>query len=178
MTPPPIRRIVTGVDSNGKSCIDTDGRSPSERTVDARPGYRVTNLWCTSRGTRFDADDSIAHHQGVQPPTGGTVLRVIDVPPESADKEVHRQAIEATFKSMFSDAHRESSPTSQVHPGMHQTPTVDYAIMLDGEITAIFDTCETVMRAGDVLIQRGTHHAWANRSGRPARIAFVLVDPT
>jgi uncharacterized cupin superfamily protein len=58
---------------------------------------------------------------------------------------------------------------------MHRTDSVDYALMLEGELVAILDRQETVLRAGDVLIQRGTSHAWANRSGRPARIAFVLV---
>jgi uncharacterized cupin superfamily protein len=48
--------------------------------------------------------------------------------------------------------------------------------MLQGELTAILDEEETVLRAGDVLIQRGTNHAWANRSGQPARIAFILID--
>jgi uncharacterized cupin superfamily protein len=59
---------------------------------------------------------------------------------------------------------------------MHRTSTVDYALMLEGELVAIMDKDETVLRAGDVLIQRGTNHAWANRSGKPARIAFILVD--
>jgi uncharacterized cupin superfamily protein len=61
---------------------------------------------------------------------------------------------------------------------MHRTETVDYAIVLEGEIYAVMDEGEALMRAGDVLIQRGTNHAWANRSGRTARIAFVLIDGT
>ena len=60
--------------------------------------------------------------------------------------------------------------------GMHRTATVDYALMLQGELVAIMDEEETALRAGDVLIQRGTNHAWANRSGQPARIAFILID--
>ncbi len=59
---------------------------------------------------------------------------------------------------------------------MHRTDTVDYALMLEGELVAILENAETTLKAGDVLIQRGTRHAWANRSGRAARIAFVLVD--
>ncbi|MCH8507079.1 MAG: cupin domain-containing protein, partial [Ectothiorhodospiraceae bacterium] len=62
------------------------------------------------------------------------------------------------------------------HPGMHKTDTIDYAILIEGELTAIMDEGETVMRPGDVLIQRGTNHAWSNRSGRMCRIAFILVD--
>ena len=59
---------------------------------------------------------------------------------------------------------------------MHRTTTVDYAILLSGEMVAVMDAGEVVMRAGDVLIRRGTNHAWSNRSDKPARIAFVLID--
>lgn len=59
---------------------------------------------------------------------------------------------------------------------MHVTRTIDYAIVLAGEIYAVLDEDETLMRAGDILVQRGTNHAWANRSDAPARIAFVLID--
>ncbi|MBS0339161.1 MAG: cupin domain-containing protein [Proteobacteria bacterium] len=174
---PPIRRIVTGLSENGLSCIAEDGASPAELTVDTRPGYRVTNLWRTLAAQPFDAPDSITEHQGVQPPDGGTVLRIIDVPPEPQDAESRQAAVEATFKEMFPDAHRPSAMADAApHPGMHKTTTVDFAIMLEGELTAILDEQETVIRAGDVLIQRGTNHAWANRSGNPARVAFVLVD--
>lgn len=174
---PPIRRIVTGLSENGLSCITEDGASPAVLLVATRPGYRVTNIWRTLPGQGFEAPDSISQHQGVQPPEGGTVLRIIDVPPEPADAASRQAAIEATFKEMFPDANRpEAAAASALHPGMHQTTTVDFAIMLEGELTAILDEGETVIRTGDVLVQRGTSHAWANRSGQPARIAFVLVD--
>jgi uncharacterized cupin superfamily protein len=64
------------------------------------------------------------------------------------------------------------------HPGMHRTRTLDYAIVLSGEIYAVLDEGEVLLEAGDVLVQRGTNHAWSNRSERPCRIAFVLVDAT
>ena len=75
---------------------------------------------------------------------------------------------------MYQDAQHDKRDGK--HPGMHRTDTVDYAIVLEGEIYAVMDEGETLMRAGDVLIQRGTNHAWANRSKRTARIAFVLID--
>ena len=81
--------------------------------------------------------------------------------------------LNATFGSMYRDA--QHAPRPGQHPGMHRTATVDYALMLQGELVAIMDKDETVLRAGDVLIQRGTNHAWANRSGAPARVAFVLI---
>ena len=107
------------------------------------------------------------------PPPRGTVLRVIDYPPEATDPVERRRQLAATFGTLYPDAeHR----IDDKHPGMHRTETVDYAIVLDGEIVAMLDDSETVLRAGDILIQRGTNHTWANRSGKPARICFVLID--
>lgn len=175
MTQPPIRRIVTGHDAEGRSCIIEDGPSPSVRLVAERPGYRVTNLWRTvGSPAPIDAIDDIAEHRGVAPPSGGTVIRIIDIPPESGDADERRRQAAATFGQLFADAdHR---PDSQRHPGMHTTASVDYAVVLEGELTAILDRDETLMHAGDVLIQRGTNHAWANRSGKSVRVLFVLVD--
>lgn len=172
---PPVRRIVTGTNAAGRSCIEHDGESPAVLTMEARPGYRNSNLWRTlGSDASVDALDSIAEHKGVLPPRGGTVLRVIDIPPEDKDPEARRKQTAAVFAAMFPDAkHQEASAR---HPGMHITDTVDYAIVLQGELVAIMDEGETLMRAGDILIQRGTNHAWANRSNSIARIAFVLVD--
>ena len=171
----PIRRVVTGDDSQGRSSIVEDGPSPAVREVPQRPGYRVTNLWRTvGASAPVNAPDSIAAHQGVAPPPGGTVLRVIDFPPEPRDPQELERMLHATFSSMYRDA--QHAPRPGEHPGMHRTATVDYALMLQGELVAIMDEGETTLRAGDVLVQRGTRHAWANRSGQPARIAFILVD--
>jgi hypothetical protein len=172
---PPVRRIVTGIDAHGRSHIAEDGVSPAMMTIPGREGYRNNNIWRTvGSPAAVEAPDTVLEHRGVLPPKGGTVLRVIDIPPEDADPEAHKRATEAVFKAMFADARHDSSHAR--HPGMHVTDTVDYAIVLHGELVAIMDEGETVMRAGDILIQRGTNHAWANRSDAIARIAFVLVD--
>lgn len=172
---PPVRRIVTGIDAHGRSYIAEDGVSPALMTMQGREGYRNNNIWRTvGSPAPVDAPDTVLEHRGVLPPKGGTVLRVIDIPPEDADPEAHKRATEAVFKAMFADAKHDSSHAR--HPGMHVTDTIDYAIVLQGELVAIMDEGETVMRAGDILIQRGTNHAWANRSGAIARIAFILVD--
>lgn len=172
---PAIRRVVTADDAQGRSFIAEDGPSPAVRLVAERPGYRVTNLWrTTGLDAGVDAPDSISEHQGVSPPKGGTVLRIIDFPPEPGDPRELERMLHATFGAMYRDARH--APRPGEHPGMHRTDTVDYAIVLEGEVVAIMDQQETALRCGDVLIQRGTNHAWANRSGRPARVAFVLVD--
>jgi len=173
-SPAPIRRIVTGLDQHGRSCIVADGPSPAVRLVAERPGYRVTNLWRTvGSPADINAPDSILDHQGVAPPDRGTVIRIIDIPPEATDPAERKRQAAATFGKLFADAdHRLEDKR---HPGMHITESVDYAVILEGELTAVLDTAETVMRTGDVLVQRGTNHAWANRSGKMARVLFVLV---
>jgi hypothetical protein len=171
---PPVRRIVTEEGPDGLARIVTDGVSPSVKTVAERPGYRITNLWRTSPSPPpINEPDAIMDHQGLGPLTGGTVLRVVDYPPEAGDVALRKRQQAASFGQLFKDA--EHRLESAKHPGMHRTDTIDYAIVLEGEIVAILDETETVMKAGDILIQRGTAHAWANRSSRPARVAFVLI---
>jgi len=171
----PIRRIVTGNDASGRSRIIEDGESPSVRTLPERPGYRVTNLWATdSAPANIDGPDLVTGLKGVLPPKNGSVLRIIDIPPEPKDPAERERAMKASFGKLFADAHHAPKPGQ--HPGMHKTSTVDYAIMLSGELVAIMDEEEVTMRAGDVLIQRGTNHGWSNRSDKPARIAFILLD--
>ena len=174
MNLPDIRRIVTGDDVKGRSHIVEDAAATSIRSVPELPGYRAVNVWRTTETpARIGAQDSTAEQRGILPPKGGTILRIIDFPPEPSDKEALRQMLDSTFGGIYRDAHHDRRPG--VHPGMHRTETLDYAIVLEGEIYAVMDEGETLMRAGDVLIQRGSNHAWANRSGRTARIAFVLI---
>jgi hypothetical protein len=172
---PPVRRIVTAVNAEGRSYLAEDGPSPAMLVQAGRPGYRNNNIWRTlGPDMPVSAADTVLDHSGVLPPARGTVMRIIDIPPEPKDPEEHRRQTEAIFKAMFADADHQAD--SARHPGMHTTVTIDYAILLQGELTAIMDEDETTMRAGDILIQRGTRHAWANRSDQIARIAFILID--
>ena len=172
---PAIRRIVTADDAKGNSRIVEDAPATSIRNVAARPGYRAVNVWRTPETpARIAAPDSTPDHQGILPPRGGTILRIIDFPPEPQDEGELKRQLDSTFGGIYQDAAHDHRAGK--HPGMHRTETVDYAIVLEGEIWAVMDEGETLMRAGDVLIQRGTNHAWANRSNATARIAFVLID--
>jgi hypothetical protein len=172
---PPIRRLVSADDAEGRSSHIEDAPARAVRTVAGRPGYRSVNVWRTEGlPTPIGAPDAALSHQGILPPANGTILRVIDFPPEHPDPEVRRQQIGATFSGMFHDAAHDKRDGA--HPGMHRTETVDYAIVLEGEIYSVMDRDEKLMKAGDILIQRGTNHAWANRSGKTARICFVLMD--
>ena len=172
---PPIRRVVTANDAAGKSRIVEDGPAAAIRTVAERPGYRAVNVWRTQEmPARIDARDSTSDHRGVKPPKNGTVLRICDFPPEPKDPKELKRVMDATFGSIYSDADHERATAR--HPGMHQTETVDYGIVLEGEIWAVMEEGETLLRTGDIMIQRGTNHAWSNRSNKTCRIAFVLID--
>jgi hypothetical protein len=174
---PPVRRVVTATDINGRSRIVEDAPATAIHTVAERPGFRAMNLWRTEESpARISAADSTPLHSGVLPPRGGTVLRVVDFPPEPHDSRELARSFDATFDVVLKDARRDHR--EKRHPGMHLTETLDYAIVLEGEVWSVMDQGETLLRAGDVLIQRGTNHSWANRSSRTARIAFVLIDGT
>lgn len=172
---PTPRRVVTGHTAEGKSVILQDGAPPRDLRVPERPGYRMANLWRTG-APPWDAEapEDVAAHVGVMPPAGGTVLRVIDFPPESDDPEVIRKMAQATFRSIYPDA--DHTGKAGGHGGMHRTLSVDYAMVLKGSIFAVMDEGETELHAGDVLVQRGTNHAWSNRADGICRMCFVLVD--
>jgi hypothetical protein len=172
---PPIRRVVTVNDASGKSRIAEDGPAPAIRTVAERPGYRAVNVWRTQEmPARIDAADTTREHKGVLPPKIGTILRICDFPPEPKDPKELKRVMDATFGSIYTDANHERATAR--HPGMHKTETVDYGIVLEGEIWAVMEEGETLLRTGDIMIQRGTNHAWSNRSSKTCRIAFVLID--
>jgi mannose-6-phosphate isomerase-like protein (cupin superfamily) len=103
---------------------------------------------------------------GVPPPPRGTIFRVVDFPPEGGAR-----SREAVLKEMGVADHGGAR-----HPGMHRTKSVDYAVVLEGEIDMLLDDSEVHLEAGDVLVQQGTNHAWVNRGSAPCRIAFVLID--
>ena len=171
---PPIRRFVTGVGDNGKSKI-IETTEMTGRQVAERPGFRMANVWATTATpAHISAPEETGKLFGVHPPKNGTVIRVMDIPPET--KDAHGDAAHrATRAQMFPDASRNKVDTTR-HVGMHMTDSVDYAIVISGEMWAVMEDDEVLMKAGDVLIQRGTVHAWSNRSNEMCRICFVLID--
>ena len=169
----PIRRGVTGHDENGKAVVVMDGPAANVVTSAHRPGGR-TNLWRTVSmpacygGDRDEADAVFA----VEPPPGGVNFRISEFPPE--DPDVMARADAAKAFAEVGAAHRIVEGAR--HPFMHRTETVDYAIVLEGEIVLLLDEDDVHLKAGDVIIQRGTNHAWANRGDTLCRIAFILID--
>ncbi len=141
-----IRRIVTAHDALGKAIVSTDG------TIESSPGkidrnISAADIWWT----RFSPADLGGHDAREEPSPGmptpaGTMLKVLELAPGT-------------------------------RPVMHKTETLDYVIVMEGEVDMLLDDgAEVHMKAGEVMIQRGTLHGWANRGDKPCRIAFVLVD--
>jgi hypothetical protein len=168
-----IRRVITGHNAQGKSVVVSDGPSPHVLTVPGVPTFGLTNLWVTdgSPADNTGSADAAARPVVLEPPAGGTIFRVVEFPPDQTLGGFDRRA---AFASMGAGHAMDPSPAR--HPGMHKTATVDYAIVLRGEIWALMDEGETLLRAGDVLVQRGTNHAWSNRSTTPCLVAFILVS--
>jgi len=167
-----MRRVVTGHDAKGKSVILSDGPSPHVLELAGMPGLALINLWVTD-GAPADntgAADAAARPVVLEPPARGTIFRVVDFPPDASRGLDRAQAFTAMGAAHAMD------PDASRHPGMHKTSSVDYAIVLDGEIWALMDEGETLLKAGDCLVQRGTNHAWSNRTDRPCRVAFILVS--
>lgn len=143
---PNFRRVVTGHDASGKPVIWTDGNATNHKF----PSEKITStlMWSTAESpTRNLSDeDEGARILGSAPPANGSRFTMMEFQPGNA-------------------AH------------LHRTDTVDYVICVTGQIDMFLDDTRYItLRAGDVLIQRGTYHAWANRSDKPCRIAVVLLD--
>ena len=171
---PRVRRVVTAIDEEGRSFIAEAGESPAGFALPGSP-FRSDNIWRTAAAPApLGAADDIVDHHGVLPPPGGSVLRVIDFPPVTGTKAEQAEAAGKIFAALYPDADHHAGSARAA--GMHTTDTVDYAIVLSGEVWAVMDQDEALLTAGDVLIQRGTAHAWENRSDRMARVAFVLID--
>ena len=111
------------------------------------------------------------------PPPGGTRIRIVEFSPEDdTAAPVSPEEAQAQFAAMGAESASRHSGADSRHAFMHRTETIDYGIVLEGELVLIMDEGETTVRAGDIVIQRGTNHGWANRSDAPCRICFVLID--
>ena len=145
------RCVVTGHDASGNSVFTSDEPVPAAHTTPG--GTLFYELWATDAAPApINAD-----------PGGTAALDPAGGPPRVAP------APNGTTLRINEMPPGASSP-------MHRTQTVDYGIVLDGEVVLVLDDSETVLRAGDVVVQRGTSHRWENRSDAPARVAFILID--
>jgi hypothetical protein len=174
------RRIVTGHNSEGQAIIQEDGPAPRVQRIGGETGPMFYELWNTTASPALiDHASGEPHEEGIQlvPPENGTRIRILDIPPDDASfADLSPEERIAHFAEIGAGNAVADGGTSERHAHMHKTETIDYGIVLDGEIVLIMDEGETLCKTGDIIIQRGTNHGWANRSDRNCRIVFVLVD--
>jgi mannose-6-phosphate isomerase-like protein (cupin superfamily) len=171
------RRIVV-VDENERSNVISDGPSPDVRTDPARPGFSSSRIWVTDRtpARLKNVRESLHLPHRLEPPPGGSVCRVVTFPPDASFRgRVGAREVQAWFAAMGSPTASTYSAKAP-HPYMQKTRTLDFCLVLEGEITLVLDTEEVALRAGDTVVQRGTNHAWSNRTDRPCLIAFSSHD--
>jgi hypothetical protein len=168
-----VRRVLTGHDAQGRSTFIADGPAPNVKEMSAMPGLALTDLWETKGAPADNSGDKDNADRPVhlEPPKNGTILRIVEFPPDSA----WRGGTDGKdgFKSIGA-GHAQDRHSAD--PMMHKTSTVDYIIVLKGEIYAIMETGEKLLKAGDILVQRGTNHSWSVRTSEPCIVAAVLVS--
>jgi quercetin dioxygenase-like cupin family protein len=157
-----VRRVVTGRNRSGKSVFLSDGTATNVLKMNAGYDVVLTDLWRTTRspasnaGNKDAATGKISH----EAPRSGTVFRIVEFSPDPAWRRKTKT--------------RTGTPPSD--PVMHATASLDYIIVLKGEIYVILDEGEKLLKQGDALIQRGTNHSWSVRSRKPCVVAGVVVD--
>lgn len=173
-----VRRIVTGHDEAGNAIILSDGAPARVVQIGGPGGPTFTEVWSTGAAPApIDRQKLEPAESGLvlAPPTDGTRIRIIDFPPEGdAIRQLSEAGAQEKFAAMGDGG--ASRFKAGAHPLMHRTETVDYGIVVEGEITLVLDKGQTLLRTGDIVIQQGTNHAWSNRSDRNCRMAFVLID--
>lgn len=172
----PVRRIVTGHNEAGRSIVLFDGPSPYTLENPARPGTGLTELWSTESTPADNAGhaDAADRPMRLEPPPHGSLLRFVQVAPEAADVALSAEEREREAAAGFAGlgaAHTRVDTSRS--PVMHKTKTVDYIVVLSGEVTMLLDEGEVDLKPFDVVIQRGTNHAWINRGAEPALLGPI-----
>ncbi|MFE3650390.1 cupin domain-containing protein [Streptomyces sp. NPDC059152] len=176
MSYPPIERVVTKVNAQGESVISSAGHLPTVVTVEAS-GATFHEIW-TDDGSdplsMVNGSDPTTGPLTLAPPPGGSLFRIVDFPPESK-QPLDLNRAKDTFAEL-GGAEAFTGRGDSPHPAMHRTETVDFGVVITGEITLVVGNSEVVLRPGSTVVQRGTDHAWVNRADQVCRVAFVQLD--
>jgi mannose-6-phosphate isomerase-like protein (cupin superfamily) len=168
----PVRRVITGHRPDGRSTVVADGPAPNVKRRAA--GNASTLLWVTEESPAgvSGLSDRAAREIGVPPPASGTIFRIAEFPPHTGGEVRDHETVLRDF-GIGADVARGHPPR---HPAIHRTRTLDYVIVLEGEIDLLLDDGEVRLAAGDVVVQRGTNHAWINRGAAICRLGMVFID--
>lgn len=169
-----VRRVVTGHDSAGRSVVQSDGPVSPAPQLPTDVALWVTDKSPASNAGRADPTQGTAT---LEPPATGSVFRFVMFPPSSAFAGMSAEEIEGVMAGIFESlGATHTRVDTRRGPGMHRTKTTDYIILLSGEITLMLDEGEVDLKPFDVVVQRGTNHAWVNRGSTPALLAAILID--
>ena len=166
-----LHRVVTALDANNKSIALFNAMVPLKM---GGAGEGVATVWVTQKAPAdfsWNADRS-TERKGFSPVRDGTQFLIVDFPP--VGPEVDKLPMDTMMKVVGADAPQRGMPPT--NPLMHRTRTVDYAIIMQGEIDMMLDSGPVHLKAGDVVVQQATNHAWLNHGKEPCRIAFVMMD--
>lgn len=168
----PIRRLVTGHRADGRSTVLLDGAAPNVKRRQA--GNASTLLWVSEEcpADVSGSHDRAAREIGVPPPARGSIFRIAEFPPGVGGEVRDNESMLRDF-GIGADVARGHPPR---HPAIHRTRSLDYVIVLEGEITLLLDDSEVMLKAGDVVIQQATNHAWINRGTTTCRLGMVFLD--
>jgi len=175
---PPIERVLTGHASDGRAIATSVGPLPRVVEIAAIPGTVFHEVWSTpaSPAPVDNGPDPTLGPLMLPPPPGGTRIRFVDIPPDTPEFLAQGAARMGEAFAQIGDAAASTVQAHSPHPLMHRTESVDYGVVIAGELTLVLDDSEVQLKPGSVVVQRGTNHAWANRSGQVCRMLFVLVD--
>jgi naringenin degradation protein FdeH len=174
-----IRRVVTGHDENGRAVVISDDPAPSVHVNKLDPDWFSVDVWRTHEMPATIVAKAPEPTEGPRrqmPTRNGTVLRINSFPPESEAVQKMTPADSLRAFEALGNPKAATYGKGGRHPMMHRTESIDYALILSGEITMLLDDGEVLLKAGDVVVQCGTNHAWSNRSNAPCTVAFILID--
>ena len=169
-----IRRVITGHDDNGVAKVISDEAASCILNRPNRPGVTLTNLFMnhSTPAVMERRDDPVDGPLILHPPENGSVFRIVQFDPENPEALAKLDG-KAAFAEMGA---ADNVVEGARHPFMHRTDSLDYSVILSGEIYMMMDEDEVLLKAGDTVIQQGTNHAWSNRGTEPCLIAFILTD--
>jgi hypothetical protein len=163
-----IRRVVTVQNQDSYSVIESDREIDNlDQFISGVAEARSYNVWATHE-MPAPLDENDPQIPKLQPPKNGTIFRIIDLPPVSSYQD--RDEITFNFQKL-------SPPQKRTQASfMTRWGDLMYCIILEGEVTFVLDTAEVLLKQGDVLVDRGSHHGWINHTDANCRIALVLID--
>jgi mannose-6-phosphate isomerase-like protein (cupin superfamily) len=174
---PGFKRVVTGHDAQGRAVVALSGPTPNSFPLKAVPGTVFHEIWSSgaSPAVLDNGDDPTRKPLQLSPAPLGSVIRVVDIPPDSVQNQVSAEDAAAAFAEI-GQAHAGTGQPDSKHKLMHRTETLDYGVVTEGEVWLVLDGEEVQLKRGDIVVQRGTNHAWSNRTEQMARMLFVLLD--